>query len=152
MIKYIIIPCIWLFSNLSLSKDFSWYDLELKNNLYYEKEKNILFTGEIKSKKNGKIIKGLKEGAWLEYWEDGTISSITNYEKGKYEGEYLSYYKNGQLNVKANYIDNKKEGEFIDYYETGQINWKENYKNGKVDGLSIIYHENGNLWYKTNVI
>ena len=97
-----------------------------------------------------KIIKGLKEGAWLEYWDDGKISSVTNYKNGQYDGEYLSYYQNGQLNVKANYKNGKKEGMFFDFYQTGQLNWQENYKDGKVDGLSIIYHENGNLWYKTN--
>ena len=71
MIKYIIFLFICFFSLISWSKDISWYDLELRNNLYYEKNKNIPFTGEIKSKKNGKIIKGMKEGAWLEYWDDG---------------------------------------------------------------------------------
>ena len=135
MIKYIVFLFICFFSLISWSKDISWYDLELRNNLYYEKNKNIPFTGEIKSKKNGKIIKGMKEGAWLEYWDDGKISSVTNYKNGQYDGEYLSYYQNGQLNVKANYKDGKKEGEFFDYYQTGQLNWIENFKDGKVHGL-----------------
>ena len=66
MIKYIVFLFICFFSLISWSKDISWYDLELRNNLYYEKNKKIPFTGEIKSKKNGKIIKGMKEGAWLD--------------------------------------------------------------------------------------
>ena len=103
MIKYIVFIFICFFPLISWGKNISWYDLELRNNLYYEKNKNIPFTGEIKSKKNGKIIKGMKEGAWLEYWDDGKISSVTNYKNGQYDGEYLSYYQNGQLNVKANY-------------------------------------------------
>ena len=61
MIKYIVFLFICFFSLISWSKDISWYDLELRNNLYYDKNKNIPFTGEIKSKKNGKIIKGMKE-------------------------------------------------------------------------------------------
>ena len=51
MKKYIVFLFICFFSLISWSKDISWYDLELRNNLYYEKNKNIPFTGEIKSKK-----------------------------------------------------------------------------------------------------
>ena len=115
--KYLLIILCLLFTSIGWSKDISWYDLEVRDGLYYEKANNILFTGDITGREEGKIIKGVREGEWLEYWDNGQLYSKKNYKGGKYDGEYFSYYESGQLNVNVNYIDGKKDGELLDYYE-----------------------------------
>ena len=107
--KYLLIIFLLLFTSVGWSKGVSWYDLEERNGLYYYKSKNILFTGEIIGKEQGNIIKGIREGEWLEYWGNGQLNSRKNYKSGKYEGEYFSYYESGQLNVNVNYKDGKKK-------------------------------------------
>ena len=107
--KYLLIISCLLFINPGWSKDISWYDLEERDGLYYEKVKNILFTGDITGRENGKIIKGKREGEWLEYWDNGQLYSRTNYQGGKYDGAYFSYYDSGQLNVNVHYINGKKD-------------------------------------------
>ena len=107
--KCLLILSSLLFTSVGWGKDISWYDLEERNGLYYEKSKNILFTGEITGKEHGKIIKGKREGEWLEYWDNGQLYSRKKYIGGKYNGEYFSYYESGQLNVNVNYKDGKKK-------------------------------------------
>ena len=54
--KYLLIISCLLFTPLGWSKDISWYDLEKRDGLYYEKVKNILFTGNINGREKGQII------------------------------------------------------------------------------------------------
>ena len=82
--KCLLILSSLLFTSVGWGKDISWYDLEERNGLYYEKSKNILFTGEITGKEHGKIIKGKREGEWLEYWDNGQLYSRKKYIGGKY--------------------------------------------------------------------
>jgi antitoxin component YwqK of YwqJK toxin-antitoxin module len=138
LMKYLIIISYLLCTSIGWSKDISWYDLEVRDGLYYEKSKNVLFTGEMNGKELGKIIKGKKEGEWLEYWDNGQLYSRKNYKDGKYDGKYSSYY------------ESKKDGELLDYYESGVLNWKETFKKGIIEGQSLIYFETGTLWYNTN--
>jgi len=80
-----------------------------------------LFDGYFKElNKSGRIIKqgcfrnGLKNGIWKEWWENGSLGSVYEWDNGIKEGELINYdsygnilnaetYKNGQLNGPALY-------------------------------------------------
>jgi antitoxin component YwqK of YwqJK toxin-antitoxin module len=72
-------------------------DLIEREGLYYEKFKDVPFTGKVTGQKQGKISKGKREGEWIWYYENGQLSSKSNYKDGKEEGEGLFYDENGQL-------------------------------------------------------
>ncbi|MAD11452.1 MAG: hypothetical protein CMC04_01855 [Flavobacteriaceae bacterium] len=133
--KYLLILSCLLFTSVGWSKDVSMDDLVQRDGLYYEKNSDVPFTGNI---------------LWYAYKDKNIITIKVSYKDGKREGEYLEYYENGQLRFKRNYKDGKLEGEYLIYYESGQLKKKNNYKNGKRDGENIHYWENGQL-YKTEI-
>ena len=141
--KYLLILSCLLFTSVGWSKDVSMDDLEERVGLYYEKFKGDPFTGKVTGQKQGKISKGKKEGEWIWYYENGQLSSKSNYKDGKEDGEWLWYHSNGQLQTKVNYIDGREDGEDLHYYESGQLQNKSNYIDGKLEGEVLTYYENG---------
>ena len=107
-------------------------DLVEREGLYYEKYTREPFTGKVTGKKQGKISKGKREGEWIWYYENGELSSKSNYKDGKEDGEWLWYHRNGQLQTKGNYKNDKQEGEYLSYYKNGQLWAKDIYKNGQL--------------------
>ena len=144
--KYLLIIFCLLFTFVGCSKKIDSDDLVEKNGLYYEKFTEILFTGEVTGKQQGKIIKGKKEGEWLYYWDNGLLQKTDIYKDGKLEGEVLfTYYDDGQLRSKKNFKGGKQEGEWLWYYDNAQLSIKGNYKDGKAEGEWFWYNRNGQL-------
>ena len=143
--KYLLILSCLLFTSVGWSKDVSMDDLVQRDGLYYEKYTDAPFTGNVIGQQQGKISKGIQNGEWIEYWENGQLEGKRNYKNGKVEGEYLKYYENGQLKYKSNHKDGKQDGEWLYYYDNGQLQFKSNYKDGKKDGETFSNKENGKL-------
>ena len=59
----------------------SQQNLLKRNGIYFEKFKDIPFTGKVIGKKQGKIVKGIKHGEWKDYWENGQLREKRFYEK-----------------------------------------------------------------------
>ena len=87
---------------------------------------------------------GKKEGVWKTY-ENGYLSSETNFKNGKEDGEYILYNQMGLITLRQNYKDGKEDGESIWFYENGQIESEYTYKDGKLDGKHTEYYENGQI-------
>ena len=135
----------------NFSKDVSMDDLVERDGLYYEVYSDDIFTGDVVvGKEQGKVIKGKREGEWLEYYKNGEVKEKSNFKDGKAEGESLRYYKSGELKNKNNWKDGKLEGERLYYYKNGQLWRKNNYKDGKLKGEEFWYYESGELEYKYN--
>ena len=147
LMKYLLIISCLLFSLIGCSEIINSDDLVLSKNdgLFYEKSKNKPFTGEVTGIVKGKIIKGKREGEWLEYYRNGSLESKSNFKDGKEEGELFWYYQNGKLEIKGNYKGGKEEGEFLSYDVNGRIVYKYNYKEGELDGEWLHYYGNGEL-------
>ena len=105
--KYLLILSCLLCTSVGWSKDISMDDLVEREELYYEKFKDVPFTGKVTGQKQGKIRKGIKVGEWVEYWDSGQIEVKESYKNGELDGEQLEYYENGQLEKTLIYKDGK---------------------------------------------
>ena len=82
--------------NIEVEKIVSREELERKNGLVYEKNKNTVFNGALVARKNGKEILG-----------------IYIYRYGKTEDYGYDYYDNGQLEIEVKQKNDKSDGEGI---------------------------------------
>lgn len=88
--------------------------------------------------------KGLKDGVWSEYFEDGKLSKSVEYKDGIPHGITREYYKNRQLKSETHYINNAV-GSSTTYHENGQLERKNTKVNGKNHGKTLVYFSNGKL-------
>ena len=140
-----------LFISLLSSPSWSltWDDLVERNDLYYEKFSDVPFTGKVTGQEQGSFKNGVKDGAWIGYYETGELYSKGNFKTGKEEGAWV-YYHNGQLESKGNFEHGKREGHWVFYWSSGELSYKGNYKNGFREGAWVGYHVNGQLSWKGN--
>ena len=110
--KYLLILCCLLYTSVGCSKEVSMEDLIERDGLYYEKFKDISFSGEA-----------------VVYYKNSKLSEKFNYKNGKLDGIYIRYYENGQLEINRNYKDGKLDGTCNMYYNNGQLYKKSNWKN-----------------------
>ena len=102
---------------------------------------------------DGKIIKavyvvddkGIPQGDFENYYENGRLETKGTYRNGEEDGLWEYFYENGRLWKKCAYKNGEKDGLYATYYENGQLGEKCFYKNGKKDGPYISYREDGRL-------
>ena len=84
-------------------------ELVKRDGLFYKKNSEIPFSGEVTGQYQG------------------------SYKNGKAEGPWIFYYPNGQLFSKGNYKNALQDGPWITYNIDGTVNSEETgtYKNGK---------------------
>jgi antitoxin component YwqK of YwqJK toxin-antitoxin module len=105
----------------------------------------------------GKFIKGLQNGAWVYYFNNGAKMAEVNFLNGDggnigssgipkngRDGLFNSFYKNGNPEAINPYKSGKLNGLSTFYYENGKKRTVSNYKAGELDGLYNTYYENGN--------
>ena len=134
----------------SYSAQVDWNDIEKKKGLFYEKSKDIPFSGQVSGLQAGKIIRGKKEGEFFKFYKNGNKLSRMFYKNNKLNGLSYEYYRNGNLLSKKNYLDNKLEGEYFDYYSFGQLLSRRFYVKGKLNGKYLSFYKNGQLKSKRN--
>ena len=141
---------------ISLLSSPSWSvtfgDLVERDGLYYEKFTDVPFNGQVTGVEQGSFKSGKREGAWIDYWDNGQLWHKGEYKKGKKEGAWVRYHKSGQLNTNVNYKNGMKEGTLVSYHGNGQLRLKGNYKNDEREGAWVGYHDNGWGMFKGNYI
>ena len=125
--------------------------VQVRNNLYYLPNKEKPYSGENicvylsngQYFSQGKIKKGLRDGTWSFWYEngqkkaernykDGKIMRKSNYKNGKIVGETgYGYYENGRIEIEVNFKDDKLDGKRTYWYENGQIKSEAIYKDGE---------------------
>lgn len=113
--KKILLILIISISLTSYGESIMEYRLQNRNDVWYEIDKQIPYTGEA-----------------LGYYENEKLQFKKNYKDGKLNGISIWYYENGQIRGKRNYIDGLEHGNFIAYYENGKLQNKGNYKDGEL--------------------
>ena len=77
----------------------------------------------------GKMKKGLKEGIWKDWYENGVLKSEINYNNGKIEGSHKTYNMDGLLSLYMKVINYEKDN----YIKYGLD------KNGNLNGHEMYY-------------
>ena len=114
-----------LFLTLSLSikvdaEVVSYENLMYKNFLYFHKSDKRPFTGHTSGKVRAKIVNGVYDGNYEQFFQNGQLRLKGLFHKGKKNGVWISFHKNGQLHSKGKYKNGKLVGLWIDFYENGE--------------------------------
>jgi antitoxin component YwqK of YwqJK toxin-antitoxin module len=164
--------------------------VQVRKGLFYLPNQDKPFTGENlciyslngQYQSKGMIAKGLKEGTWNYWHENGdkkpdiyyvngektkkkfndmAISKVydngqaewtRSWKNDKEDGKWSEWYENGQLKLEGTYIEGKKVGKWSEWYENGQLFRERNYKNGNLDGKVIAWSEDGQVFFESNHI
>lgn len=85
---------------------------------------------------------GLRDGAWKDFYPDGSLKSEGTYKHGLKYGNWLFYHENGQKSQTGAYGDQElPKGQWIWYYENGQLKRQENFLNGLEEGQLVEYND-----------
>ena len=125
-------------------------DLIWEKGIYYKKNTNVPFSGEINGNIKGQIQDGKKEGTWVRYYSNGQLFSVSNYKTGRKNGAWITYNNEGHLIEKGQYKNDLEEGHWIRLFENGEISYKGMFKNGKKSGSWVAFYYNGQLKYQGN--
>jgi antitoxin component YwqK of YwqJK toxin-antitoxin module len=73
-----------------------------------------------------------------EYYDNGQLKEVCNWENGVFEGKCKWYYENGELKAVSNYKNDKLEGECRWYYKNGELGEIYYFKKGIVITKEVL--------------
>ena len=76
------------------------------------------------------VIADRKNGQYTEYYADGHVKSVKNYENDKITGVYMEFYTNGNLREYSFSRKGFKNSIFRKYYSNKKLSAEGTYKNG----------------------
>lgn len=91
-------------------------------------------------------ISGQLDGWSISYFPaTGNIAEKTFYSRGMKDGDWKKYFENGAPMASGTYSSDLPEGEMIFYFPDSTIQIQGNYRNGLKYGVWKTWDENGNL-------
>ena len=97
-------------------------------------------------KTKGAYKAGKKDGRWETYKKDGLPDKVVTYRSEELHGESITYYTDGSVNEIINYADGKKDGKSKEFYfRTGYPKSEYTYSKGKRNGDFKRYYDENNL-------
>lgn len=109
-------------------------------------EKGCIYSNGVVVAEGIVLEDGNRNGPWKEFYEDGSVKGIGQYENGKQVGEWKFFHRSGKLEQSGRYGKNgKPEGNWKWYYEDGSLLRSENFRNGQRDGDYSEYDERGSV-------
>ena len=96
-------------------------DLVQRDGRFYKKFTEVPFTGEVTGLDQGNFKNGKREGPRVVYYDNGQLSSRTEWRNGKPEGPWVGYYENGKLKWKGDFRNGEKEGSWVNYDDDGTL-------------------------------
>lgn len=87
------------------------------------------------------------------YWDNGLLQGKFYFVQHQKNGHWVQYSDDGSLSFEGDFSNNKKIGTHISYYRNGNIASLERYNSlGKKIGLNYYFKENGNIKQKNEII
>jgi len=121
-----------------------------RNGLLYKPNDDKPYTGIVfdlydntQKKFDGRYRKGIKNGKWTWWNEDGGTDSAGSYRNGLMNGKWTYYHKNGQMYGQGRFKDGERDGLFTYWHENGEKKEEGIYKKGKKYGEWTYWYENG---------
>lgn len=116
-------------------KEFTYVDgYKHGRSIYYYTSRE---KGDIYADENWK--KGLKDGNWKIYGNDGALWNIESWKEGKKDGLWIEYDLNGVVFMETEYRSDMLDGIYRKW-DAGNLLILGSYKSGKKDGLWINYY------------
>jgi len=91
--------------------------------LLHDNYTKYFITNELQEQ--GDFVFGLKDGEWKEWYKNGKLKEVTNWEKGQQHGGYWFYNEKGELITKGKYLHGAKKGRWINYVSKDTIVYKQ---------------------------
>lgn len=88
---------------------------------------------------------GRKNGACLEYFENGKLKIKASYLAGELSGTRVEHYESGRVKVKADYKAGQLHGPYADFFDSGKQRTKTAYNLGRLRGPYQEWDEKGRL-------
>ena len=115
--------------HLGLIENYKKGVLHGKRTVFYVPENLRDTTNRVSQMSNYKD--GVRDGEFIEYFDNGVLKHSSNYEKGKCVGDALSYHPNGKLMIKDTFLNGAKEGWCYAFNEEGVESGKSYFHSGK---------------------
>ncbi len=90
-------------------------------------------------------LNGMKNGKWIEKYENGEKKSELYYEKGSLHDKSTYWHKNGKINAIENYNQGNKHGPWEEWYENGQKRSEKYFVNDFENGKCTYWYSNGRI-------
>ena len=87
----------------------------------------------------GYYVNKQKEGVWRFYDRTGVLASKETYNVGKKNGEYIVYNLDGSISRSTSFVNGIEEGYRKTYNNVGDLLTEGYIKDGEMDGLQKIY-------------
>jgi antitoxin component YwqK of YwqJK toxin-antitoxin module len=87
-------------------------------------------TGELKAELY--LKKGIPNGRFASFYQNGNKWKMVNYRNGVPEGLYEAYHENGKLGMRGKYVNGKRDGYWVFYDDIGNLVSSDNFENGKM--------------------
>ncbi len=105
--------------------------------------KHFVVTYNDLPREQGNLVKGLKEGIWKTYYDNGSPKAVQEYHNGKLNGTSITFDRSSFIMADETYVDGKLEGLAIQYHNGGKIKTQATYKNGLLNGKKIVNYDDG---------
>jgi len=154
MIKYFLLPVLFLIFSCSGNKKTEVLDANGYKEVYYLDKDNVKQGTSLKINPKGTVVDscffkdGEIHGERKILTEDGLPDIVETYKNGLLHGPYTTYYPTGKVKKTQAFINNQIEGEVRQYYPDGQLKAVVQFKGNLENGPFREYFQNGRLSYE----
>jgi antitoxin component YwqK of YwqJK toxin-antitoxin module len=85
------------------------------------------------------------DGVFEEFYGEGSVKKVVNYQKGLLHGDFFEFGKEGELLFSGTYFQGEKTGDWYVYQTDGSIKSEYSYQNNLLVGQSIVYYPDGQV-------
>jgi antitoxin component YwqK of YwqJK toxin-antitoxin module len=119
---------------------------------FADREKVILYHANGNISHEVDYLFGLKNGAYKEFYFDGSPYVEFQNLNGKINGTYKQYFQSGQLSFEAPYVNGLRHGSVTSFYENGQLEYERQLVLDEEFGKRKDFYEDGTLEIETDYL
>ena len=148
MLITLLFSFLFVFTSCSLKPDAD--HIMVKDGLICTIDNGEPYTGKVHDVINSQIleydvVKGIKDGNFNVYSEDGKVLISGQIKNNKNEGLWQYFYPGGELESQGYFRNDNISDKWFWYYPDGKLKQTGSYNNGKKDGKWTEYDQNGNV-------
>ena len=98
-----------------------------------------------KSKGEGQLVNGQREGIWKFYYPGGRLMASESYRNGELNGLSTNYFPDGNVSSVENWADDLQQDSSWYFHSNGKLHRKGRYEKGVYQGLWLTLYPNGQL-------